>query len=521
MANDITAFLQTFTSTNTVQTASQPQPSEPQAEPGLFDALVAECMEEEELIPEIIMPENEQELTFTGNNTFSQEVLDILVGNQEEEALPEPEIQPENDDTVIWPDNENQIEQAFNDLKDFALERFSEVDIPAQEIAEQVLPDEVIEKIPDTLREDISQVIEDIADILTKEDGSEPHPVMKMLSALSERIAPKDEAKPAEEAVVSDDDEETEIPEDNAEFAGLAGVMNTQSQAVQGDSSKTQSQDVLDAPARQKNSQTRQTHEVPADETAESQEAADTKESGANFREVLANRETQQENSDQQDTENQSQSQNQSQQKDNGSQTAPSRSRNDSRRVDSSTQTDTTTSTQSTRRTESRSDFASYFEGVLTSRRTASTASPQPLDLRTEANFTQATTLRDGITNVVRFIRADGVQKARVVVDPPALGRISVELTSGTSGVEASIKVSSEQIRQLVQDQLSQLRMNLAQQGVQVAEFTVDVQQDNSGGSQHSPYQQEQSMLNFVDDDDDETEEFRVDLEEGLLYWVA
>ena len=129
--------------------------------------------------------------------------------------------------------------------------------------------------------------------------------------------------------------------------------------------------------------------------------------------------------------------------------------------------------------------------------------------------------MRDGITNVVRFIRADGVQKARVIVDPPALGRISVELTSGTSGVEASIKVSSEQIRQLVQDQLSELRMNLSQQGVQVAEFTVDVQQDNSGshnqqGQQNNPY-----MNFFADDDDNETEEFRIDLEDGLLYWVA
>jgi flagellar hook-length control protein FliK len=63
--------------------------------------------------------------------------------------------------------------------------------------------------------------------------------------------------------------------------------------------------------------------------------------------------------------------------------------------------------------------------------------------------------------------------------------------------------------------------MNLSQQGVQVAEFTVDVQQDNSG-QQHNPQQQEQGMLNFGGmTDDDETEEFRVDLEEGLLWWVA
>ena len=130
-------------------------------------------------------------------------------------------------------------------------------------------------------------------------------------------------------------------------------------------------------------------------------------------------------------------------------------------------------------------------------------------------------TLRDGIINVVRFIRADGVHKANVVIDPPALGRISVELTSGSSGVEASIKVASEQIRNLIQDQLDQLRMNLSQQGVQVAEFTVDVQQDNSGNQQQNSQQGNQDRNFFTIADDEEPEEFRVDLEEGLLYWVA
>ena len=129
--------------------------------------------------------------------------------------------------------------------------------------------------------------------------------------------------------------------------------------------------------------------------------------------------------------------------------------------------------------------------------------------------------MRDGIVNVVRFIRADGVQKANIVVDPPAIGRISVELTSGTAGVEASIKVASEQIRQLVQEQISQLRMNLSEQGVQVAEFTVDVQQDNSGRHNPNDQHQERGRVNFIGTEDDEPEEFRIDLEEGLLWWVA
>ena len=163
----------------------------------------------------------------------------------------------------------------------------------------------------------------------------------------------------------------------------------------------------------------------------------------------------------------------------------------------------------------------------MRAKRTSSRVSTQPLTLRTgtyEASGTQSQshTLRNGIVNTVRFIRADGVRKANIVVDPPALGRISIELTSSGSGVEATVKVASEQIRQIVQDQATQLRDNLLQQGVHVSEFTVDVQQDSTGQGQDSGSQNQRNQYSYTaSDDDDDTENFRIDLEEGLLYWVA
>lgn len=184
---------------------------------------------------------------------------------------------------------------------------------------------------------------------------------------------------------------------------------------------------------------------------------------------------------------------------------------------------------ETSRRTEAYTDFQSFFDGVTRTRRTTSRANTQPLSLRTGTYDSagvqsQGHTMRNGIVNVVRFIRADGVHKASIVIDPPALGRISVELSSGTAGVEASVKVASEQIRQIVQNQIIQLRDNLLQQGVQVSEFTVDVQQDNTGqGNNHGGREQNQGgTYGFTGTDaDDETEDFRIDLEEGLLYWVA
>nr|MCR5346831.1 flagellar hook-length control protein FliK [Fretibacterium sp.] len=171
--------------------------------------------------------------------------------------------------------------------------------------------------------------------------------------------------------------------------------------------------------------------------------------------------------------------------------------------------------------------FQSFFEGILSSRRTGAAAAPMSLRPNTPdtAYAPRAEMLRDGLVNVVRFVRADGVRRANVIVDPPALGRISVELTSSTSGVEASVRVSSEQVRQLVQDQISQLRMTLEQQGVQVTQFTVDVQQNNGDRQQGQGGQGEnrrrRSRLGTVEGPEEAEDEFRVDLEEGMLHWVA
>ena len=65
--------------------------------------------------------------------------------------------------------------------------------------------------------------------------------------------------------------------------------------------------------------------------------------------------------------------------------------------------------------------------------------------------------------------------------------------------------------------------MNLADQGVQVADFTVDVQQDSQRDRRDSQEENNGRRVNVIGgvEEEEDTEEFRVDLEEGLLYWVA
>ena len=174
--------------------------------------------------------------------------------------------------------------------------------------------------------------------------------------------------------------------------------------------------------------------------------------------------------------------------------------------------------------TEHRTTFEQFFEHV-TARRDDSGAGPASgLELR-GSSFSQGDALRDGLDNVVRFIRVSGEQRAHLIIDPPALGRVSVELVSGATGLEASIKVSSEQVRQLIQDHLVQLRHSLEQQGVQLTHFSVDVQQDDrhrNQGWENTRRRRQGGMLGTGEEDsvDDETL-FQVDLDQGLLYWIA
>lgn len=134
--------------------------------------------------------------------------------------------------------------------------------------------------------------------------------------------------------------------------------------------------------------------------------------------------------------------------------------------------------------------------------------------------------LEDGVQHVVRFLRAEGRQSAGIIVDPPALGRIEIELVSLAKTVEASIKVSSEQVRQLVQDHITILRNHLEQQGVHLGEFVVDLRDNSKGGSDREGFGRDSGRRGGASSRDEaEAVEaplsFRMDLEHGMLYLLA
>ena len=492
-------------------------------EAGLFDALMNELsMTEAEGNDEIPFIENDNSsvidlreniISFKSSNSFSQSVIDILAENSN----------LVNDDVVDVPEIQIQEEQHEipEDLKP-EVRHEPELNEKDEEISENDTKIEI--KQPEILKSD--------ADVNT-----------------AEKIIPELHTEKNDKPIKSDkkdDDEEENISEDvpeisneNINLLGIAEgnlVLSQKSENIktQAEPQKINQQEFSTSTLQNQNihfqNQRKNIVNQNPVEPVETEKTEELKsEPKTKFSEVLENRENITEDDEQKNFSNSSYDENRKNENNSQNKETKTASSQFPEKKKIETQTSSSNKTQSSNNekisTNSHNNFQGFFEGVLNNRRTVSQNSPLPLNLRAaNFNLTQPQTLREGLTNTVRFIRADGVQKASIVVDPPALGRISVELTSGTSGVEASIKVSSEQVRQLVQDQISQLRMNLSEQGVQVAEFTVDVQQDNNGhggqnNSQENYQRRQQGIIGGVAGD--ETEEFQIDLEEGLLYWVA
>ncbi len=135
----------------------------------------------------------------------------------------------------------------------------------------------------------------------------------------------------------------------------------------------------------------------------------------------------------------------------------------------------------------------------------------------------------DGLTSVLQFMRSDGTQEARIVVQPPALGRIDISLQSTSAGVEAVFKVDNEQLKQVLQQQIETLKASLQAQGIHVSGLAVDIKnRDDRGRGDAGANGRKLRRVGAADEIDGAGEELpegaslaRLDLEKGLLHWLA
>jgi flagellar hook-length control protein FliK len=134
----------------------------------------------------------------------------------------------------------------------------------------------------------------------------------------------------------------------------------------------------------------------------------------------------------------------------------------------------------------------------------------------------------EGLRSVMTIMTRDGGAEARIVVEPPALGRVDISLRASESGVEANFKVDSEELKQMVQKQLDSLKESLNAQGIHVSGMTVDIKNNegerdrgNAGASKKGRRARLDAANDADEDIEDGTRVSRLDLEQGLLHWVA
>ncbi|PIE54267.1 MAG: hypothetical protein CSA35_06930 [Dethiosulfovibrio peptidovorans] len=128
------------------------------------------------------------------------------------------------------------------------------------------------------------------------------------------------------------------------------------------------------------------------------------------------------------------------------------------------------------------------------------------------------------VVNVVRFLQANGEVKAQIVVEPPALGRVEIQIHATPGGMEASLRVDSLAVRDMIRPQVPLLQDLLAEQGITLSGMNIDVrsgddqrQQWNGGGKRR------RGDNSVAETPVEETESpiARIDLERGLLVWMA
>ncbi len=85
------------------------------------------------------------------------------------------------------------------------------------------------------------------------------------------------------------------------------------------------------------------------------------------------------------------------------------------------------------------------------------------------------------IVRQARFMNHKGLSSAVIKLEPPSLGRLQLDIITDHSRITGRIIVESQEVKELIQSSISELRESLTQNGLKVDSF--DVQVGHNGGS--------------------------------------
>lgn len=104
-----------------------------------------------------------------------------------------------------------------------------------------------------------------------------------------------------------------------------------------------------------------------------------------------------------------------------------------------------------------------------------------PLNIRHEM-------VSDEVAERINMMMAKNLKHVDIRLDPPEMGRMHIRLNMGADNASVQFTVSNQQAREAIEQTLPRLREMFAQQGIQLADTSV--QQQNSGESSQYAYQQ-------------------------------
>lgn len=110
----------------------------------------------------------------------------------------------------------------------------------------------------------------------------------------------------------------------------------------------------------------------------------------------------------------------------------------------------------------------------------------------------------------MQLTQNNGVHEARLILNPQSLGQVDVTITSQNGVITAQFHAETQAGKEMLDNQLPQLRAALTQQGLQVDRLEVNQQQDTAFNFQQQREQARQQQENRQQQDKDE-QEFALD----------
>jgi len=111
----------------------------------------------------------------------------------------------------------------------------------------------------------------------------------------------------------------------------------------------------------------------------------------------------------------------------------------------------------------------------------------------------------------MKLTQVNGLHEAKLVLNPQSLGQVDVTITSHNGVITAHFSAETQAGKDLLDNQLPQLRAALTQQGLQVDRLEVNQQQETSFGFQQQREQARQQQDNNRKRDEQEEQEFALE----------